>query len=91
MESVMLLSDLKRSLRGSRQVTGKVSFTTADGRLIEFTPVPRVPADPETLNVYARYAQRHIRAFLDDGMTAPAVMAAVAKKYRAARHNTAKR
>lgn len=85
----MLLSDLKRSLSGSRQVTGKVSFTTADGRLIEFTPTPRVPADPETLNVYARYVQRHIRAFLDDGMTAPAAMAAVAKKYRAV-HRAAK-
>jgi len=81
----MLLSDLKRSLRGSRQVTGKVSFTTADGRLVEFTPALRAPGDPAKLNAYARYVQKQIRAFLDDGMSAPRAMIAVGKKYRATR------
>ena len=76
----MLLSDLKRSLRGSRSVTGKVSFTTADGKRVEFTPGPRKLGK---MNAYASYVRDNIQAFLDDGMAAPAAMVAVAKKYRA--------
>ena len=58
----------------------EVTFTTKDGRVVSFTPSPRVPTREP--GAYALYVKRHIRAFLDQGLSAPEAMIAVAKKYR---------
>ena len=59
----------------------RVSFTTADGRVVSFVPrgkrKPRREPGP-----YARYVQDNIRDFLDKGLSAPDAMVEVAKKYR---------
>jgi len=59
----------------------RVSFTTADGRVVNFVPRGKRKARREP-GPYARYVQEHIREFLDQGLSAPDAMVEVAKKYR---------
>jgi hypothetical protein len=58
----------------------RVSFTTADGRVVSFVPKKREPTREP--GPYARYVKANIRAFLEKGFSAPEAMVKVAKKYR---------
>lgn len=58
----------------------RVSFTTADGRVISFRPKKREPTREP--GPYALYVKENIGPFLEKGFSAPESMVKVAKKYR---------
>jgi hypothetical protein len=58
----------------------RVSFTTADGRVISFRPKKREPTREP--GPYALYVKANIGPFLAKGFSAPEAMVKVAKKYR---------
>lgn len=62
-----------------------ISFTTRTGLEVSFTVTGKRKRARRPANAYAKYVQRHIKAFLAQGKTAPQAMRAVAKKYKSRR------
>lgn len=70
----------------------KISFTTSSGERVSFHTTGRKSRKAKRKpNAFAKFVQKNIHAFLDDGIAAPQAMKRVAKKYHAEKRSSKKR